>query len=225
MAEAATKMNIYQAISRCMEEIGAVGKNDVNKTQGFKYRGIDAVMNAINPALVKNHVFIVPEVLDQKREERTSSKGAVLIYSVCKIKFTFFAEDGSSITAITIGEGMDSGDKATNKAMAIAFKYACFQVFCIPTEEMADPDSESHDLKAQEPKPVFTPASLEQIKKMNDFVDAYADMCENATSVDIWNNLKAKYKFSHTSDISSEMADKIIEQVETWYKKKKEADA
>ena len=39
---------------------------------------------------------------------------------------------------------MDSGDKATNKAMAIAFKYACFQVFCIPTEEMKDPDAESH---------------------------------------------------------------------------------
>lgn len=220
-----TKMNIYQAISKCMEEIGAVGKNDVNKTQGFKYRGIDAVMNAINPALVKNHVFIVPEVLDQRREERTSSKGATLIYSVCKIKFTFFAEDGTSITAITIGEGMDSGDKATNKAMAIAFKYACFQVFCIPTEEMADPDGESHDLKPQDAKPAFVPATLEQIKQMNDFVDAYAEMCENATSTDIWKNLKQKYGFEHSSDISSMMAVKIIEQVEAWYKKKKGADA
>lgn len=57
MAEAARKMNIYEAISRCMEEIGAVGKDAVNKQQGFKYRGIDAVMNAINPALVKNHIF------------------------------------------------------------------------------------------------------------------------------------------------------------------------
>ena len=62
-----------------MEEIGAVGKDAVNKQQGFKYRGIDAVMNAINPALVKNHVFIVPEVLEQQRQERTTNKGAVLI--------------------------------------------------------------------------------------------------------------------------------------------------
>ena len=135
MAEAARKMNIYEAISRCMEEIGAVGKDAVNKQQGFKYRGIDAVMNAINPALVKNHIFIVPEVLEQQRQERTTNKGAVLIYSICRIKYTFYAEDGSSIEAITVGEGMDSGDKATNKAMAIAFKYACFQVFCIPTDE------------------------------------------------------------------------------------------
>lgn len=66
MAEAKKMMNIYEAISKCMEDIGAVGKNDKNKTQGFMYRGIDAVMNAINPALVKNHVFVVPEVLEQQ---------------------------------------------------------------------------------------------------------------------------------------------------------------
>lgn len=225
MADTAVKMNIYQAISKCMEEIGAVGKNDVNKTQGFKYRGIDAVMNAINPALVRNHVFIVPEVLEQNREERTTNKGTLLIYSVCKIRFTFFAEDGSSITAVTIGEGMDSGDKATNKAMAIAFKYACFQVFCIPTEEMADPDAESPEAVPKIPD--FEPATVEQLRKMHDFVDGYAEMCEDASSTDVWQKLKGKYNFEHTSDISRQLADVIIKQVETWYRnmKKKEAGA
>lgn len=221
MAETAKKMSIYEAISRCMEEIGAVGKDAVNKQQGFKYRGIDAVMNAINPALVKNHVFIVPEVLDQQRQERTTNKGAVLIYSICRIKYTFYAEDGSFIEAVTVGEGMDSGDKATNKAMAIAFKYACFQVLCIPTEEMKDPDEETPDPV----KPQFTPATPEQLHKINEFVDAYAEMCENAKAVDIMNQLKKMYNFSSTSDISTELASKLIEQVETWYKKKKEADA
>ena len=139
--------NIYKAINEVMKEIGAVGKNQKNSQQGFMYRGIDAVMNAINPALTNHGVFVVPEVLEQTREERTTSKGNLLIYSICKIKFSFFAEDGSHIEAITIGEGMDSGDKATNKAMSIAFKYACFQVFCIPTEEMIDPDAECHEVK------------------------------------------------------------------------------
>ena len=221
MAETTKKMNIYEAISRCMEEIGAVGKDAVNKQQGFKYRGVDAVMNAINPALVKNHVFIVPKVLDQQREERTTNKGSVLIYSICRIRYTFYAEDGSSIEAVTVGEGMDSGDKATNKAMAIAFKYACFQVFCIPTEEMKDPDEETPDSVA----PKFTPATAEQLHKINEFVSAYADMCENATASDIMQQLKKKYNFSGTSEISTELADKLIAQVETWYKKKKEADA
>ena len=144
--------NIYESISAVMAEIGAVGKNQKSQ-QGFMYRGVDAVMNAINPALVNNKVFIVPEVMEQTREERKTAKGGLLIYSVCKIKFTFYAEDGSHVDAITVGEGMDSGDKATNKAMAIAFKYACFQVFCIPTEEMIDPDCESHEVEAKAEKP------------------------------------------------------------------------
>lgn len=139
--------NIYKAINEVMKEIGAVGKNQKNEQQKFMYRGIDAIMNAINPALINHNVFIVPEVLEQTREERVSKTGNTLLYSICKIRFTFYAEDGSHVEAVTVGEGMDSGDKATNKAMAIAFKYACFQVFCIPTEEMVDPDGECHTVK------------------------------------------------------------------------------
>ena len=139
------KKNIYETITAVMEEIGAIGKNSKNNQQNFMYRGIDAVMNALSPAFVKHRLFIVPEVLEQKREERQTNKGGNLIYSICRVKYTFYAEDGSSLTAVTIGEGMDSGDKATNKAMSIAFKYACFQVFCIPTEEMKDPDSDTPD--------------------------------------------------------------------------------
>lgn len=136
-------MEIHQKIPIIMSEIGAIQKAKKNAQQGFMYRGVDDVMNALQPLLHKHGVFIVPEVLDQKREERQTSKGGNLIYSVCTIKYTFYASDGSYITAVVVGEGMDSGDKATNKAMAIAFKYACFQVFCIPTEEMKDPDADT----------------------------------------------------------------------------------
>lgn len=153
-------MNIYQSICAVMNDIGAVGKESRNAQQGFMFRGIDAVMNALSPALIKNKMFVVPEILEQTREERQTSKGSNLIYSVCKVKYTFYAEDGSNISSVVIGEGMDSGDKATNKAMSIAFKYACFQVFCIPTEEMVDPDAECHDVKPKkkaEPKPEVNP--------------------------------------------------------------------
>lgn len=143
-------MNIFETINAVMTDIGAVSKTSKNQQQGFMFRGIDAVMNALAPALVKNKCFVVPEILDQTREERQTFKGGTLLYSICKIKYTFYAEDGSNISAVVIGEGMDSGDKATNKAMSIAFKYACFQVFCIPTEEMVDPDAECHEVKKKE---------------------------------------------------------------------------
>ena len=92
-----TEGKIYKAIPCIMGEINAVGKNKKNKQQDFMYRGIDDVMNAINPVLVKHNVFIIPEVMEQNREERKTARGGTLLYSVCRIKFRFCADDGSYI--------------------------------------------------------------------------------------------------------------------------------
>lgn len=138
---------IFDAINKVMQEVGAIGKDSKNQQQGFKYRGIDAVMNALNPVMVKYGVFVVPTVLEQTREERTTGKGGLLIYSILKVRFRFYTKDGSYVETTVIGEGMDAGDKASNKAMSVALKYAAFQVFMIPTEElMDDPDKECHEV-------------------------------------------------------------------------------
>lgn len=142
---------IYGAIAGVIADVGAVAKDKVNKQQGFKYRSVDDVFNALHPALAKNKVFIVPRIIEQNREVvGTTKNGTKMTLAICKIKFTFYAEDGSYIEAVIIGEGLDTGDKATNKAMAVAYKYVCFQVFCIPTEEMTDPDSERPELDGAE---------------------------------------------------------------------------
>lgn len=147
---------IHEAIVKVMNDVGAVGKDGRNdQGRGYRYRSIEAVMNALHPAMVKNGIFCAPQVLEQIREERQTNNGGTLIYSIIKVKYTFYAADGSNVEACVIGEGFDSGDKATNKAMSAAFKYACFQVFCIPTEEMIDSETESPDVKPkkkQEPK-------------------------------------------------------------------------
>lgn len=135
--------NIHQAITDIMSEGYAITKDKRNQTQGFMYRGIDDVMNTFQPLLAKHRIFVVPEVIEQQRMERTTGKDRTLLYAILKMRYTFYAEDGSSISAVVIGEGMDSGDKASNKAMSVAMKYAMFQVFCIPTEEMADPDADT----------------------------------------------------------------------------------
>lgn len=145
----AEEKKIYEAISNVMAEIGAIGKGKRNNTQGFMYRGIDDVMNALQPALVKHKVFITPIVVKEKREERPSKKGGILFYTRLDVLYRFYTTDGSFVDTKVIGEAMDSGDKATNKAMSIAYKYACFQVFCIPTEEMIDPDAEVHEVSGQ----------------------------------------------------------------------------
>lgn len=162
---------IYQAIIGVMSDIGVIGKEKKNAQQGFKYRGVDDVMNALQPVMVQHGLFVVPEIIDQKREERQTNRGGNLIYSVCTVRYTFYAKDGSSVQCVVVGEGMDSGDKATNKAMSIAFKYACFQVFCIPTEEMKDPDAEVHEVTpkskhTENPKIAAATAKANEVKKL-----------------------------------------------------------
>lgn len=162
-------MNIYQTINAVMNDIEPIGKDSVNKQQGFKYRGVDAVMNALQPLFAKHRLFCVPEVLTSSREERQSKVGGTLIYSIVRTKYTFYAEDGSNVYAIVEGEGMDTADKATNKALAIAFKYACFQLFCIPTEETSpDPDKESHELKPAKVVCDECGAEIKDVKKKKD---------------------------------------------------------
>ena len=162
---------IYQAIIGVMSDIGVIGKEKKNAQQGFKYRGVDDVMNALQPVMVQHGLFVVPEIIDQKREDRQTNRGGNLIYSVCTVRYTFYAKDGSSVQCVVVGEGMDSGDKATNKAMSIAFKYACFQVFCIPTEEMKDPDAEVHEVTpkskhTENPKIAAATAKANEVKKL-----------------------------------------------------------
>ncbi|EIZ8586758.1 ERF family protein [Salmonella enterica subsp. enterica] len=144
---------VYAAISavaRDMAEVG-ISKDRENRQQGFSFRGIDQVYNALAPMLAKHGLVILPRITERTVTERVTQKGGVLFYVVVKAEFDFVAtEDGSMHTIVTYGEAMDSGDKATNKAMSIAYKYAAFQTFCIPTEQTAiDADAEMHHITPQ----------------------------------------------------------------------------
>lgn len=138
---------IYKSLSEINKGIEAIGKSKTNTQQGFKYRGIDDVMNELHSLFAKNEVIICPKVNEIKREERLTKNGGVMFYTHLTIDFVFIASDGSFITSTVIGEAMDSADKGTNKAMSIALKYALLQMFLIPTEEDKDPDKYTHEVK------------------------------------------------------------------------------
>lgn len=142
-------MLIYKKIPAIIGDVGAIEKSRVNKIQNYSFRGIDDVYAAIQPLLHKHEVFYVPEIIKEFREERPAKNGGTLIYTILSVKFTFYASDGSFVTASTIGEAMDSGDKSSNKAMSAALKYALLQVFCIPTEEDKDTENSSPKPKAK----------------------------------------------------------------------------
>ena len=140
---------VYTAIAAVMEEMAreGIGKDRSNSQQGYKFRGIDDVYNALAPVLAKHRLCIIPHMLSRECVERQTAKGGTLFYVTCGARFTLVsAEDGSQVEAVTYGEAMDSGDKATNKAMSAAYKYMAMQTFCIPTEGDNDADGTTHDV-------------------------------------------------------------------------------
>jgi len=139
------QVKIYKAMAAILQKTGAIGKDRNNRGQGYKFRGVDDVYNSIHEILAENSVFMTTTVLDERSEERKTKSGSNLIYRILTIKFTFWADDGSNVSSTIIGEGMDSGDKASNKALSVAHKYAILQAFCIPTNEQKDPENESQE--------------------------------------------------------------------------------
>lgn len=154
---------VYAIIGAIQGELAKTGiaKEGVNQSQNYRFRGIDQVYSALSPLLAKHGLCILPRMVGCERAERATmkpgynggpAKESVLFYVTVEAEFDFVsAHDGSSHTVRTFGEAMDSGDKATNKAMSAAYKYAAFMAFAIPTEGDNDADASTHEVAPQEP--------------------------------------------------------------------------
>jgi hypothetical protein len=141
-------MEVYKQIAAVSAELAkeGIGKTRKNIQQGYTFRGIDEVLNALAPLLAKHGLVILPRILSRECTERESKSGGILFTVIVSAAFDFVAAtDGSTHTVQTFGEAMDSGDKATNKAMSAAYKYAAFLAFCIPTEGDNDADATTHE--------------------------------------------------------------------------------
>lgn len=155
--------SIYTLIPQVMAEIGAISKDRKNTHQGYSFRGIEDMYAHIQPALIKHGVFCAPEVLESTTEsfESTNQQGGkkLSFRILLRVRHLFYAPDGSCVSVTTQGEGIDTSDKASNKAMSAAMKYAFIELFSIPTEGVEDSDRETPEVPAEDkPKPERGPA-------------------------------------------------------------------
>jgi hypothetical protein len=157
-------MKVYQAINLVQSDLAKHGiAKDRTNQQGnsYKFRGIDDVYNAISPLLAKHGLCILPRMISRQCLERQTAKGSAIFYVTVEAEFDFVsAEDGSKHTVRTFGEAMDMSDKATNKAMSAAYKYAAFQAFAIPTEGDNDTESQTLEIISALPESVVADYSI-----------------------------------------------------------------
>lgn len=138
-------VQIIELLSKVMEDVGAVRKGERNQAQNFNFRGIDAVVNAVSPALRKHGVVVTPEIVSNDYTTVEVGKNRTSM-GHCRVTVTykFWAPDGSYLPTTVSAESMDSGDKATAKAMSVAFRTCLLQTLCLPTDE-TDPDHEVYE--------------------------------------------------------------------------------
>lgn len=172
------KPSIVAALSAVMGEVQSVGKGSTNTQQGYRFRGIDAVVNAVGPAMRKHGVVCVPLVEDvsynvvEVGRQRTQMRECTV-----RVRYVFHGPAGDSIECVAVGEAMDSGDKATPKAMSVAYRVALLQALCIPTDE-PDADSQTYERSERFQQPVWDPIEQDVLR------GGYEDEIEHAKTKD-----------------------------------------
>ena len=224
MATSTSTPKVYAAIAGVMADLAKEGisKSRNNQQQGYIFRGIDDVYNALSPILAAHGLVMLPRVLSREVVERVNHKGTALFYVTVDAEFVLVcAEDGSSHTIKTYGEAMDSGDKATNKAMSAAYKYAAMQAFCIPTEGDNDADATTHEV-APARKHVEPPKMT--LAQRADAFEARMRACKSAAELDkafklgsgLMADLDAKdpERFANLTALHEELAGALVRTLE-----------
>ena len=215
---------IFSKMAAIMSEVDVIEKNQKNTGQGYNFRGIDDMYNALHSIFVKNGVFLTSEILNQERQEKVNAKGNINFITLLAIRYTFYATDGSSVSTVAVGEGSDFGDKSCNKAQSAGLKVALMQMLLIPTKEIKDAEVDSQEvlkdlLAAESAKVIALEAKLMAAKSQKpaslDSIDTYLKLIpqtnfEASVKTQAINWAKAG-KYQHEIDLKIESANKNIE--------------
>lgn len=144
---------VFEAFSNVMGAVQGIRKGDRNSQQGFNFRGIDAVLNAVGPALREHKVTIIPTAESIEIERYQTAKGGQMQGVIARMTYTVYGPAGDFFTGSAYGQAADAGDKAVSKAQSVAYRTFLLQGLTVPTDE-PDPDSSVHERAVPQADPV-----------------------------------------------------------------------
>lgn len=205
-------LTIWQAIPQITGAVAPIAKARTNPQQGYKFRGVDDVYAVLNLLLARAGVSVLPSVLTSERTSFPSKTGGTLFKCVLRVQYELIAADGSTAHCTVEGEGMDSGDKSTQKALSMAYKYMAFQVFCIPTGEKIDTEEDSPEVEHKNgdaaPAATISAEDLARIQSTN-FETFKTELLATKTEADRI-VVYAKIKLAHDTKQISEAHRKLL---------------
>lgn len=136
---------VHELWMRVMNQVRSIEKGDFNRDQGFRFRGVDAVVEATGPALRSVGVIVLPHrILGSTAEEYTTSRGTRMVNRTVHVQWRVYGPQGDWFDGESMGEAADAGDKSLTKAQSVAYRVFLLQSLNVPTGE-PDPDSQAHE--------------------------------------------------------------------------------
>lgn len=198
---------IHEAMVAIMRDLEAVSKDGTNKDQGWRYRSIEAVINALHPLMAKHGVYIMPEIIDCVRDLRGKATETLSTY-----RWHFIATDGSEVTCTTQGESLNYSDKGAQAAHSYALKYALTTAFAIQTEDMEDPDA--HTIEREYPTPRETPAPKDNVATRAENFGLLTDyLAENGIEIADAERFCASVKYLKEGERLSKLTDARLSKI------------
>jgi len=134
MSEASTA-EIAKAISGIMAELESLPKDGHNAFSNYEFTTEGMIANTLRPMMAKAGLALVPFNSEITQSEQINEKMRRVTIAG---RFKLIHSSGESINIEVPGEGMDSLDKSTAKALTQSYKYALLQIFCAGRGEDGD---------------------------------------------------------------------------------------
>lgn len=139
-------MNIYEKILAIMKDVQYLAKDDHVKfgQQDYKALSEEKVTATMRAELIKYSLAVFPIA-------QTATRNGNISHVDTKYSIVNVENPDEHIEVVSAGDGADTQDKGTGKAMTYAYKYMWLRTFAIPTGE--DPDKiSSAQLDVEEKK-------------------------------------------------------------------------
>jgi len=208
---------IYEKVPRLMEAIGAIPKTGVNRAQHYRFRAVEDVLNRLYPILVEHRCFLAPSIRAHEvavlTEKRPTGGDRAVFHSRLTLELAIYAEDGSHVCVAAAGEGIDyGGDKASNKAMSAAFKYALGFALCIPYMEVEESDAESRTTTQLQAEPRGGTSESEAQPCGEDRVGRIRELASQLglTAQDVREKILARYEVQRAAELTVAQAEEVI---------------
>lgn len=184
------KPTVVEALSAAMAEVQAIGKGDRNTEQGYSFRGVDAVVNAVGPVFRKHGIVPVPTKVQSSYRDVLTSREKRSRECTVTVTYRFYGPAGDFIDAEVPGESMDFGDKGAPKAMSVAYRILLLQTLCIPTHE-PEPDSQTYERAAE--WDAARPPTDAQAARFDELAKSIA-AAERTALRGVWDSIVAAFK-------------------------------